>query len=354
MKPSISFLLLGSMMLANLCCLAQTASFAEDSISFMSDGYKISGTISYPNTKGKAPAIILVWGNGPHTRDQRISGTPMFREMADYFNRQGYAVMRLDKRGFGKSEGPKGQSESVTTSADLSNDIHEALQLLKRNKRVNAASIGLMGHSEGAWIAEMVAVRDTTVKWLVALAGHLANGGLVRELQMTENLTRLGAEPEVVERVRPQIKRLVEFVRKDYNNDSMYYAIGADFLRAHGVQDSAITHKFIDQLLDAFRSPWVQYFFSHAPADTVAALRCPALFVFGDRDRNISPALNIPALAAAMQKSDNPNLKASVLADHDHFFLHYNGKSLERHKPGEMHVSVRMLKEVSAWMETVR
>jgi hypothetical protein len=95
--------------------------FRQDSIGFISQpsGYRMAGTLSFPAKKGKFPAVILVWGTGPHTRDEVISKFPTFRIIADYFNQIGYAVMRIDKRGFGKSAAPGGESETVTTTADL-------------------------------------------------------------------------------------------------------------------------------------------------------------------------------------------------------------------------------------------
>lgn len=168
-----------------------------DSVTFISQpsGFQMAGTISYPSFNKKYPAIILIAGSGPHTRQEMISNTPVFDEVAAYFNQSGYAVMRIDKRGHGLSQGPK--SEDETTSAQLSEDIYHALQFLKKHKNVDRTNIGLIGHSEGAWIAEMVALRDTSVKWMALMGAHIVNGGLIQEDQMATNMLGRGTSKKL-------------------------------------------------------------------------------------------------------------------------------------------------------------
>lgn len=321
-----------------------------DSISFISkpSEYKIAGTLSYPLNKKTCPAIVLVAGSGPHTREEIISGTPIFSEMATYFNQLGYAVIRIDKRGYGLSEGSN-SVDSVTT-AQLSEDILGAIQFLKKHNKIDASNIGIIGHSEGAWIAEMIALKDTSVKWLVLLGAHAVSGAIIQEDQMTANLLRRGAEKEVVEKVRPQIKRIIDFVVNDNLNDSIFFAIGKDFLLGHGMKEENITKKLINQLLDGFRSPWNRYFFGHSPANQISLLKIPTLFIYGSKDKQVDPELNIGPLIEIMKSYERNNMTLNILSDHDHFFLHYSGKSLEKHKFGEMHVSKIMLDTIKNWL----
>ncbi len=114
-----------SMALTMLCCSLCTfgqqnfvkSSFRQDSINFMSQpsGYRMAGTLSYPVKDRKCPAVILVWGTGPHTRDEVVSKFPAFQIIADYFNHAGYVVLRIDKRGFIYG----GEDEEVTPDTNL-------------------------------------------------------------------------------------------------------------------------------------------------------------------------------------------------------------------------------------------
>ena len=320
--------------------------FVQDStISFVSkpSGFKMAGTFSYPAGKRKYPAVILIWGTGPHTRDQKISGFPMFKIIADHLNKMGFAVLRIDKRGFGKSEGADTESEQKTTSGELSDDIYSALQFLKKQPQVDTSKIGLIGHSEGAWIAEMVALKDNSVKWLGLLGAPVINGGEIQTDQLCNNLTKRGADKEVVDKVRVQIQRYVEFIQKGYKNDSTYYEIGKDFLLAHGMDEEKITHKLIDQLLDGFKTPWYQYFFSGTPSLSMRKIKVPMYFAYGGEDENVSLSKNIPELLDVMQQSQYKNISLTVLPGLDHFF--------EVKKEGKWTLSDDLLSTISLWLK---
>jgi pimeloyl-ACP methyl ester carboxylesterase len=320
--------------------------FRQDSIGFISQpsGYKMAGTLSYPAKKGRCPAVLLVWGTGPHTRDEVVSKFPTFKIIADYFNQIGYAVLRIDKRGFGKSEGPKGESETVSTTADLESDIYSAVQFLKKQPYIDTANIGMVGHSEGAWITEMIAAKDTSIRWLALLGAPVINGEEIQTNQMCSNLLRLGAKPDVVEKVRPQIIRYMDFIKSGYANDSIYYAIGRDFLLAHGVAEKDITKKFIDQLLDGFKTPWWRYYLSGTSADVIKQLKMPVYFIYGGEDENVAPATNLLPLLDAIKQSGNQHMSVTILPGLDHFF--------EVKTPTGWTLSDKLCPAIGFWLQT--
>ncbi|HYR28575.1 MAG TPA: hypothetical protein VEU30_08920, partial [Thermoanaerobaculia bacterium] len=67
---------------------------------------KLAGTLTLPKGNGPHRAAILITGNGGHTRDQVISGSPMFRMLAEHLAANAIATLRLDDRGVGASTGP--------------------------------------------------------------------------------------------------------------------------------------------------------------------------------------------------------------------------------------------------------
>jgi len=69
------------------------------------DGVKLGATLSVPKGVKRPPAVVLVHGSGPSTRDADIAGHQHFRVLADYLARHGIAVLRYDKRGNGRSSG---------------------------------------------------------------------------------------------------------------------------------------------------------------------------------------------------------------------------------------------------------
>lgn len=93
--------------------------------------------------------------------------------LSDYLTRQGIGVFRYDDRGVGKSTG----DHSAATSKDLATDVLSAIKYLKSSK--DSKQIGLIGHSEGAIIAPMVANLNKNVSFIVMLGGTGISGSEV-------------------------------------------------------------------------------------------------------------------------------------------------------------------------------
>lgn len=132
-----------------------------------------------------------------------------------------------------------------------------------------------------------------------------------------------------MEKVRIQIRRYVEFIVNGYKDDSLYYDIGKDFLLAHGMEEKNITHKLIDQLLDGFKTPWYQYFFSGTPSTIMKKITIPMHFVYGSEDASISLSKNIPELLDVMKQSKYKNISLFILPGLDHFFEEKKRKSMD-------------------------
>ncbi|PZP46291.1 MAG: hypothetical protein DI598_12280, partial [Pseudopedobacter saltans] len=64
----------------------------------------LNGTLTIPMKKNiQYNCIVLVGDAGQHNRDERMYGHKPFWVLADYFSRNGYAVLRYDDRGTEKS-----------------------------------------------------------------------------------------------------------------------------------------------------------------------------------------------------------------------------------------------------------
>ena len=91
------------------------------------DGNLLAGTLTTPDTMGIFPAVILIAGSGPHDRDESIFGHKPFLVMADHLTRNGFAVLRYDKRGVARSNGDYVNA----TTEDFASDVTVALNYIK-------------------------------------------------------------------------------------------------------------------------------------------------------------------------------------------------------------------------------
>jgi hypothetical protein len=142
-------------------------------------GIELAGTLTLPTSEGPSPAVLLITGSGAQDRNETIVGHRPFLVLSDYLTRRGIAVLRVDDRGIGGSNG----NVSQATSEDFAGDVLTGVEYLKGREEIDPEKIGLIGHSEGGIIAPMVAVRSEDVAFIVMMAGSGLTGEEILYLQ---------------------------------------------------------------------------------------------------------------------------------------------------------------------------
>lgn len=344
---SISFLLLFF-----LKTEAQNFSSKEVTIKTPDTSVTLAGTLLTPKGKGHFPAILLIQGNGPHTRDDSISGSPLFKQFAEYFAEKGAVVLRVDKRGFGKSTGNVTRSEGNYTTLDLAKDFTSAYEFLNKQPLVDTARVGVIGHSEGGLISSILASQLTDLDWIVTVASPAVRGDSIVAEQSRFNRKQLGMDVKTSVAIDKVWLEYLQFIKDGYSSETEYLNIGKQFLMAHGLpeDDSRITPKFIDQLLDEYKSPWYKYYFATDPADFIKSIDIPYLGIFGGNDDQVTVEQNLVPLHKTLSSANNKVYKIVVLSDEDHFFARCKDQRLKKHEYGKMELSSRLLKTIEAWL----
>ena len=88
---------------------------------------RLAGTLTLPRGEGPFFAAVLISGSGPQDRDETLFGHKPFWVIADALSRRGIAVLRVDDRGVGGSEG-RSQSQTID---DMAKDVLSAVAYLK-------------------------------------------------------------------------------------------------------------------------------------------------------------------------------------------------------------------------------
>ena len=172
----------------------RTTSFSvpgDETIRIPAAGFGIGASITKPaNATAPLPGIILVGGSGPLDRDGFVAGIPVLGEMAAALVDAGFVVVRYDKRGVGQSGG----RAETTTISDYADDVRAIVTWLeKQRKDVDKGRIGVVGHSEGAWVAMLAAARDKRVAAVTLIAGSSTTGSELILEQQRHLLDRLKA-----------------------------------------------------------------------------------------------------------------------------------------------------------------
>lgn len=128
----------------------------EEKVYFESNGIKLAGVLHLPDKR--APGVILCHGAGGHKEYHKWEADPLVEV--------GFAVLRFDFRGCGRSEGTRG----LIKASDEIRDLKNAITYLQSRSEVNEESIGVCGHSLGGAVTIAVSSEDTRVKAAIAIS----------------------------------------------------------------------------------------------------------------------------------------------------------------------------------------
>ncbi len=298
--------------------------YREEELTFENGELHFEGTLTLPEGPGPFAAAVMITGSGPQNRDEELVGFRPFRVIADHLTRAGIAVFRYDDRGVGGSTGSVAQS----TTADFATDVSAAMARLARHPEIDAARIGLIGHSEGAVVAPLVASRSDGVAFLVLLAGTSVTGAEVI-YEQSALIARAQGVPEA------DIARQMDFQRRMFAalaagedlaplREELTGLIRAGIERLPAEQRAAITD--VDALVaqqvrtqtEQVGTPWFRYFLTYDPVPALRATDVPVLALFGALDLQVAPAQNREPMAAAL--AHNPDVTIEVIPGANHLF----------------------------------
>jgi dienelactone hydrolase len=130
-----------------------------------------AATLTLPPGTGPFPAVAMVHGSGPATREE-------FQSFAAYLASRGLAVLAGDKRGIGQSLGTyPGERATEPTLDVLARDAQAEARYLATLPEIDDARIGLFGDSQAGWIIPLAASREPAVRFAVAVVGPTATVG---------------------------------------------------------------------------------------------------------------------------------------------------------------------------------
>lgn len=277
-------------------------------------GIELAGTLTLPAHAADArlPAVVMITGSGPEDRDEATPALPgwrPFRQIADTLGRRGIAVLRLDDRGVGET--PAGPRDP--TSADFANDTRAALAYLRTRADIDATRLGVIGHSEGAMIAPMVAATDSALRAVVLIAGASRTGRSVSDAQLRtaiqENLHLSGTSLDSA-------------------------------LRANDAARNAVLAS----------SSWVRFWFDYDPLPTARKLGMPVLIVQGATDTQVSPD-QAEELASAIRSGGNGDVTVRIIPETNHLLVHDPDGSFTRYsRLPSLDVNPPVLGAIANWL----
>jgi dienelactone hydrolase len=251
-------------------------------VKFASGKITLAGTLVLPEGAQRHPAVVLFHGSGPQKRDLST---------ARWFAGQGFAALAYDKRGVGESDG----DFRAVPFMELRDDGLAGIDFLKSRREIDVKRIGVWGLSQGGWLGPLAASRSPEVAFVIAVSGPGVSPGEQMIVYYANELRDRGMSESDV--------REASAVRRDIWN---YMSTGRDYEKVRGELEQARTKPWFSEARaqqddsfgtlptpDQLDKPvgrsliWFKDEAIYDPVPALRALRVPALFLFGDKDRLI-------------------------------------------------------------------
>lgn len=287
----MTLVLLGSLSHLATPAAAQT----PREITIATGGIELAATLTVPAGDGPHPAILLLSGSGPSTRQA-------LRKFSEPLNAGGFATFVFDKRGVGGSTG----SWMSASFEDNVTDAVAALTRLRHEAGVDPRRLGVWGVSQAGWFIPAITARVPDLAFAIVLTG---GGATPREVEMfmhEASLERAGANPRERVRARELLNAYFAWLGSGVGRqevvdlmagaraDAWYKAIAID-----GVMPS-----------EANRPNW-EWVALYDPLPLIEKMTLPTLVVLGGEDRMGSPIVAAERWRAGLEKAGNA--RASVV-----------------------------------------
>ncbi|MFD8247856.1 alpha/beta hydrolase family protein [Nocardia sp. NPDC059691] len=312
--------------------------YKTEDVTYSNGGITIAGTLTEPQGPGPFPAILMITGSGAQDRDEELMGHKPFLLLADTFTRAGYAVLRTDDRGVG---GTGGKLDDANYT-DLAEDAAAGVRFLRARSEIDPARIGLFGHSEGGYLAPLVAARpDSGVAFAVLMAGPGVPGSDVLVEQTRLLATANGTPPDQVE---TQVRDMAELSALLKAGD----LDGARQLAVRQNQALPADQRVPDDQAAAQITPYLAALVAYDPAPALSALRIPVLAFFGGKDLQVPPAQSEQPMRDHL--AADPDATVHVFPGLNHLMQHTETGLPREYGAIETTISPEVLDYVTGWL----
>lgn len=205
--------------------LSENDAFIEEKESIVADkSMPLEALLTLPKNLEKPPVVLLVQGSGSTDKNETIYTNTPFKDIAYGLAKKGIATLRYDRRYFKYPEKAKELGVSITLRDEILDDVKAAIDLLKKDNRVDSSRIYVLGHSLGGMLAPVIVTENEAVQGIISMAGTLRpvyevsydqNKDLEKQLQESD------LDEKSLDLLKTQMKQIekdIEILRGDISN----------------------------------------------------------------------------------------------------------------------------------------
>jgi len=259
-----------------------------------SQGVPLGASLLRPKAAGKAPGVVAVVGSGSYSyRDSwRPGAFPLWKNISEALLDKGYAVLLLEKKGINGSGG----HWETQTFWDRAQDAVAGVRYLRARPDIDPERVGVCGHSQGGWIAQLAAAEAPgEVAFVINLAGP--NVSVKRQvIDDQENEWRCAGVAE--DKMAGKSRRL------------------KTKLDTYGALSRVVKIGSLSRIIN----------YDPAAENVPARIKCPLLAIYGENDMLVVPEGNIPLLERGLAAGGNTRYRIVIIPAGTHGFTKREGK----------------------------
>ncbi len=276
--------------------------YREVELAFESEGVILRGTLFAPRQGGPSPAVVYLHGSGQLPREEGFY-------VAKLFARHGIAGFAYDKRGAGESGGARRPAPYETYAADAV----AAIQALAARPDIDARRIGVIGQSEGGWVAPLVVERWPATAFVILTSStHLSPAEQVA-YESGASVLAAGFGEEQARGARMLMIRALAFDRSGEDEAALNTDLAAA-ARAPWFEASDLPPN-VSRSTDV---TWWRSVMDFDPVPHWRRVTCPVLIVSGGRDLKSDATASQEGLARALAEGGNTQVTRRIFSSMEH------------------------------------
>ena len=267
-------------------------------------GLRLVGTLRLPNPDKAYPVVVMMQGSGPTDR----TNDGYFLPIQEALLGRGIGTFGFDKPGCGESTGDWRDHGLV----DRADQVEEALRTVRRHSMVLGDYVGLFGHSQGGWLAQMLAGRRSDLAFAVASAGPSITVAEQILYDCEHSMRANGCSESDIAEAVAFTGEVQEAAMEGLDFDAVYSRLFANVRSKpwyeYTTAETEGEWRHICTLLSE----------DYEPVETMRRIRCPFLAVYGGLDTLVPAWRSAHETGRELQRAGNSDAAVVVFPDGNH------------------------------------
>ena len=291
-------------------------------VSFQSEDETIEGILIRPHLENNTPAVVFQQGSGPHAFDgyEKEAWGPHKFYIEDVLLELGYAIIYCNKRGMGNSTGNWRQN----SFEGRAKDAYAAVSYLKTLDFIDVNRIGVSGHSQGGWIAQLVASQHSDIAFVLSLAGPTVG---VQQQVDDHDRERFICEGMTGDKLEKKIEKRKRSLSKSAKLGEKSGIIGS-------ARHWNLIHDYNND-------------------KALLTLKCPTLLLFGEFDINVDPELNVKYLSEIFNDEVPMNISYKTMPLGNHGFYKVENKCVDWDTAAKGSFDAEFQNDIKEWLASL-